>query len=230
MKKTFYRITVLLVTGALLLSLSGCGALLNGDKQLTNDKLVSSDSSSSSSSSSSGSNSVNSTQATLQLINVYKLTDASDTSTLWITFSPYSSSYAFLLPLQSNGNNSYSVMGGSNSNSNSYRQRISIPSNGYASFTNTTLRDAYIIIKENNSTFNVDAFSNIIRKENVKQFDASSSSNLSVFTGYTYSSNTSSTLSSQPSSSHSTCTSSYKYLWVNLDNKVWVNLGNVYNN
>lgn len=229
MKKTLTKLALLTLTAVMVLTLVSCGNLLNGTKKLKSENLVPT------SYGGSGGYGVNSSQATLTL-KMYKLTTASNTTTIWITFTPFTSRYGYLFPLRKNSTYSYSVKGDSNSSTNSAKISLgsssSDPEKGYKSFSLSSLDDAYIVIQESSSGYSVDAFSNIVTRNDIIQFSAANyttSDILNKFTDYIYSSVSSASLVSQPYPNSSVKGSTYRYLWVNLDNKVWVNLGNVYN-
>lgn len=220
MKKMKTTLTILTIL-FMLLSLSGCGGLLNGEKQLTADKLVPTREEGSSSG-------VNTSDATLQLYGVYELTDVYGFSKLWITFSDFSSDWGYLLKLQDNGNNTYKW---TNSSSNKLRFYLADADNGYVYFTSYTdlsQTDALMIVKESNSTYDMfDEISNLVTTDDVVYYNVKDDPygiNLSSsFTNYCY----------DCSSSYMTyaswyCDSYYRYLWVELDDLVWVCLGDVY--
>lgn len=218
MKTTLTLLTILFM----LLSLSGCGGLLNGEKQLTADKLVPTGTGSSSSG-------VNTSDATLQLYGVYELTDVYGSSKLWITFSDFSSDWGYLLKLQDNGNNTYKW---TNSSSNKLRFYSTDADNGYVYFTSYTdlsQTDALMIVKESNSAYDkFDEISNLVTTDDVVYYnvynDPYGYSLSSYFTDYCYAST-----SSYLSYYNYDYDSYYRYLWVELDDLVWVCLGDVFN-
>lgn len=218
MKKIKTTLT-LLMTILMLLSLTGCGGLLNGEKQLTADKLIPTRSEDSNSG-------VSTSIAELQLYGVYKLTDASGASKLWITFSPFDSRWGYLMKLTDMGNNIYKYTGSSNKSGFSQTDAAA----GYAAFTNysdLTLADAYIVAKENNSSYAIDKISSLIKKDDVVCYDVRNDPhrlNLSsYFSDYAYSSS-----SYYHDSTTYHCDSYFRYLWVELDDKIWVCLGDVW--
>lgn len=219
MKKTLTTLTLIILAGAMLLSLAGCGAMFNGEKQLTADKLVST-----------GDN-----DEKITLSSVYYL-DYNSTSTneIYTLLSGVPSSYyLYLIELTKSGQDlnystdielstdhryeGFSYFRYRSDNPQSYAfisdaymlgTRYYSYDSGFTAVSNVILKEDIILISANNRASWANAQDTVFSSDSytygyIKGYKPS---------GYGYSSSYSST---------------YKYLWVKLNDSCWVCMGDV---
>lgn len=212
MKKKINTLTLIILAGILLLSLTGCGALFNGDKQLTGDKLVALGDDES---------------FDLYMKRLYYLDYGNNSNNeIYPIFTGLKSSYyLYLISLSQDGSNLNYV---SNTNlTTNYR------SDGF-SYTKpgafTSLPDAYML---GSKYYSFDSgftdVSNVIMKNDIIKIVASQKSTWANAKGKKFTSSSSScgSVKDYEPSGSTTQSSTCKYLWVKLSDDCWVCMGDV---
>lgn len=210
MKKKISKLTLFILYGLILLAFSGCGALLNGNKQLTDDKLIS----------------IDDDGDGLSIDTIYYVEDSRNAKSLVIIFSSYTSiGDMHLLSLSKTGN-TLNYVTSTGVSDNHFFTSCSVES--YES-----LSDAYMIGKRDIYNSNFPEVSNIIMKDDIITIKAQQpetwenrdivytkggTDNIHVYAGK---------FSSYKPNGNPYSSYRYDYLWVKLSENCWFCMGEV---